>query len=661
MKHLKLLFAAIVALFAVACEQTAIEVVQPEVKLVEVAFEATTDETRIALDGNIATWEVGDKISVALVVSYYSMSYAEMEIRSASDISADGKKATFRGSIPTGSYYGVTALYPAQSINFNEATLDRGAIDNVFMSSYTSSNDNPVLTVTEGESVVVPISFSHLMHKMDFAITSENNDLNTNNIVVEISATSSGSPIEFVEKQTYNLRANSISVADSATSIFAYGTSANFSTMLFPFGTKTNVEFTFGVYIDGEKRYEVKKGPFSTFKMSAGKTTKVNLSLSDENSVTGGGEIVAEPITLSATKSTIKANGVDSATLSVATESGEVVTAQSTIYVNGSVLNGTTFLTTSAGSYTLYAERLGVRSNELVITAEEVTATGKTIVFAEGVTLTSGWYDVNKFGNGTQNGDVNMCWAAASSNMIQWWQDRYVAKGGTLPSTAINGEGTKDYGLNRKYELALMDMFYSEWDNSLQGPPTVEAIPWYFEGKNYGETASAGTQATPKTYGGYWSSVWSSIYPHLYHEYKYMFGWYTDLYVGEYSNNQAWDESWKDWNDSVTGDAAYAAFSARVVESIDRGIASLVIQPAGLSHAVTLWGYEIDNATQLVTRIWITDSDDLTKEPKTQLLNEYNLKAASGARYVEMYSTSGGYSDSKIISMCTLSAYGSAE
>ncbi|MBQ8775624.1 MAG: hypothetical protein IJZ50_07240 [Alistipes sp.] len=177
MKHLKLLFASLVALLAVACEQVAIETIQPEQKMVEVAFEATADETRVALDGNIATWEVGDRISVGLNSGFNSMSYAEMEIRSAGDISADGKKATFRGSIPTGSYYGVTALYPAQSINFNETTLDRSAVKNIYMRSVISSNDTPVFTASEGESVVVPISFSHLMHKMDFAITSENNGL----------------------------------------------------------------------------------------------------------------------------------------------------------------------------------------------------------------------------------------------------------------------------------------------------------------------------------------------------------------------------------------------------------------------------------------------------------------------------------------------------
>lgn len=177
-------------------------------------------------------------------------------------------------------------LYPAVESISNTVTLDRNAINNIYMSSYRKDDSNPVLKVTAGESSVVPISFSHLMHKMDFAITSEDNALDTSNIAIEISATSNGSPIAFTEKQTYDMRTNATSVAESANSIFAYGTSANFSTMLFPLGLTTNIKLTFGVYIDGEKRYEIEKGPFETLKMSAGKTTKVNLHLSADNGVT---------------------------------------------------------------------------------------------------------------------------------------------------------------------------------------------------------------------------------------------------------------------------------------------------------------------------------------------------------------------------------------
>ncbi|MBR5818773.1 MAG: IdeS/Mac family cysteine endopeptidase, partial [Alistipes sp.] len=130
-----------------------------------------------------------------------------------------------------------------------------------------------------------------------------------------------------------------------------------------------------------------------------------------------------KPITIEATVNTIKANGIDY-TMLIVTQDGANVTNKSTIYANGAVVNGNKFATTTPGTYTIYATKGTVTSNEITITATEVEG-GNSIVFAEGVDIASGWYDVNKKGAG-DNGDINMCWAAASANMIQWWQDRYV-------------------------------------------------------------------------------------------------------------------------------------------------------------------------------------------------------------------------------------------
>ena len=284
-------------------------------------------------------------------------------------------------------------------------------------------------------------------------------------------------------------------------------------------------------------------------------------------------------------------------------------------------------------------------------------AEGKSIVFVEGVTQSSGWYDVNKMGNGTLNGDINMCWAAASANMIQWWQDRYVAKGNTLPSTAVNGAGTVYVAAaGRKYELALMDMYHSQWNND-KGCHTTESIPWYFEGVNYGQTATAGSQAYPLTAGGYWTSVWSSVYPYLYHEYSYMFGWYTNLYTAEYTAYEHWGNG-----SSLTGVQRHKKFSDFIVQFIGRGIASMAVtlnSNGGLNHATTVWGYEMDNSTGLVTRLWITDSDDLISEPKQQLLNEYTVSYNSGEKFITLSSDSVRYGKCYVISLNPFSGYGS--
>lgn len=354
--------------------------------------------------------------------------------------------------------------------------------------------------------------------------------------------------------------------------------------------------------------------------------------ISDSVTVNVRMKIVEEqkPIEIEASALTIKANGVDYTKFTVM-QDGANITDLSTIYINGGVLNGNRFVTTTPGKYIVYAVKDEQKSNEVTISAEEVASTGKSIVFADGVTLTSGWYDVNKVGAG-DNGDINMCWAASASNIIQWWQDRYMEQGGTLPSTAITGPG-KDH-----YELALMDIYHSEWDNSLGGH-VEQAIPWYFEGKlNGGEYASAGTQAVPKSNGGYWLGVWDRIVSNMYCGYDY-FSYETFntayTYTVCYNNYYLWGNG-----SSLEGTDRLKYYTDLVVRAFDYGMASMTISLSSnissLHHAVTLWGYEIDNSTGLLTRVWVTDSDDLTTEPKGQILHEYTVSIGEGKSHIQL-------------------------
>ena len=275
--------------------------------------------------------------------------------------------------------------------------------------------------------------------------------------------------------------------------------------------------------------------------------------------------------------------------------------------------------------------------------------TGKSIVFVEGVSQESGWYDVNKVGRG-ENGDINMCWAASASNIIQWWQDRYVAAGNTLPPQAVTGAG-------KTYELALMEIFHTQWNND-KGGQVAEAVPWYFEGVDYGQTASKGSQAYPLSAhsGGHFKDVWSTIYPRLYHEYSYMFGWYKDLYVGDFNNYDIWGAG-----SGLMGEQRLRKFTELVVDFVDKGIASLTVSLSpnlrGLLHATTIWGYEIDHETGLLTRLWITDSDDLEKEPKKQLLNEYRVSVGSGNSHIKLSSNTVRYEACYAVSLTPVSGY----
>ena len=369
---------------------------------------------------------------------------------------------------------------------------------------------------------------------------------------------------------------------------------------------------------------------------------KYEEATSDSVTVTVRMQIVEEekPIEIEASTLTIKANGVDYTKFTV-TQDGANVTDNATIYVNGGVLNGNRFVTTTPGKYTVYAVKGEQKSNELTISAEEVTSTGTTIVFADGVTLTSGWYDVNKFKQG-DNGDIQMCWAASASNIIQWWQDRYVAMGGTLPATAVTGASTKTYDTGCKYQLALMDLFHEQWDN-MYGGFVFHAIPWYFEGKNVCSGWSSQAQPLAGNNGGYFTSA-----EFTYNDYV-DFGYTSDINGYGYWGNGT----------SLEGVDRLKKFSDIVVEVMDRGMASLTISLAenfmSLHHATTLWGYEIDNATGLLTRIWLTDSDDMISEPKTQILHEFTVSIGDGKSHVKLSCDSIRYKNVWVVGIIPVS------
>lgn len=342
--------------------------------------------------------------------------------------------------------------------------------------------------------------------------------------------------------------------------------------------------------------------------------------VSNELNITAEEYIEPEkPIELSASTTSITANGTDIISFTVI-QDGDNVTDQSEIYVNNNLISGNQFSTFTPGTYTAYAKKNEVISNEISFTAEAGSDTGTTIVFAEGVTVNSGWYDVNKVGMG-DNGDINMCWAASCSNIIQWWQDRYVAAGNTLPANAVTGPGA-----NGTYQLALMDMYHSLWDNS-RGGSIAMGIEWYFNGRNIEQYASPGSIAVPldENSGGYYKDIWESqILPNTYHDYIHVIVpgtiEFDNLISIDVNNYTVWGGG-----SGLSGIDRLKKFSDLVVEYMSRGMMSLTISlnaNGGLMHATTLWGYEIDNATGLLTKVWLTDSDDLETEPKTEILHE---------------------------------------
>ena len=220
--------------------------------------------------------------------------------------------------------------------------------------------------------------------------------------------------------------------------------------------------------------------------------------------------------------------------------------------------------------------------------------------WAYGVSRDGGWVDFDKDAvNQPYMDDEGMCWAAAASNVITWWEGHnaelltsttqpthnawdvyrlvYLNIGG-VPSNAfnwwINGISTDQYGVPQYGFGSVMDA--DVYDNTKDFD-----IQWYFD-------------------GGFLKDVYSTAEnPVL-------------LSVGN--------------SDSY-------ALCRRIVDAIESGYA-LVLSAS--SHALTLWGVEYEETDKgtVITKAWVTDSDDY----KSQLVesSEFSVKSGPDGNAVAM-------------------------
>lgn len=213
-------------------------------------------------------------------------------------------------------------------------------------------------------------------------------------------------------------------------------------------------------------------------------------------------------------------------------------------------------------------------------------------LFAPGVSETSGWYDTNKAFNSEDSG---LCWAATASNVIAWWLDTYRRGGGDLS------------GVPAQKPADIFQAFKTNWANL--GYDNAAGVNWYFTGKF--SSGSAPEELEIKNSGGYL---------------KHLDG------VG--GGNAAWgplNEIVGDWGVWKTKKAflnnmsgsyyeneplySLESFSKTIINQLSQGAAMLSVhQPNALvsstGHSITLWGCEYDEETKLVSKIFITDSDD---------------------------------------------------
>ena len=95
-----------------------------------------------------------------------------------------------------------------------------------------------------------------------------------------------------------------------------------------------------------------------------------------------------------------------------------------------------------------------------------------------------GWYDCNKVNpiEGTGSKDSNLCWAAASANLIYWWLDQNkenVARHG------YNGPHT----YNNSLDCDIFELFKNNFKN--EGNFVQTGLNWFFRGK-FGQSSKPG-------------------------------------------------------------------------------------------------------------------------------------------------------------------------
>lgn len=220
--------------------------------------------------------------------------------------------------------------------------------------------------------------------------------------------------------------------------------------------------------------------------------------------------------------------------------------------------------------------------------------------FLPGVSMESGWHDAEKQwkdANGIEV-DSNMCWAAQAASMTQYWQDWYVKAGNKLPDGTPTG-----YGASKRSDgivsCNIFETYKENWSNL--GGLAEFGLPWYFSGQPDTEYY---------THGYYQQSGWSKLM--------------TSGAGGYFSETHPTADSFFAQEDfyeyTVTdGGTSIQELTQELMRliTVDYSIVGLTIDfwnenPMSYygGHAVTLWGFDTDDTTNLISAIYITDSDD---------------------------------------------------
>jgi hypothetical protein len=180
------------------------------------------------------------------------------------------------------------------------------------------------------------------------------------------------------------------------------------------------------------------------------------------------------------------------------------------------------------------------------------------------------WHDANK----NWNGDSNLCWAGAASNILAW-----------------AGRGTPAYNT----ETAIFQYFKGNWTD--QGGLPWVGWQWWFNGTNAAKDVPGYAQLTRSDSGNFWSGVTFDNYVH---------------------------EKWYSPADHQT---------SNLMATVDNylhsgyGVTLGIYMPNGsdgwYGHALTAWGFNYtgQGGSRTYSSIYVTDSDDHVTALQNYLLS----------------------------------------
>lgn len=283
-------------------------------------------------------------------------------------------------------------------------------------------------------------------------------------------------------------------------------------------------------------------------------------------------------------------------------------------------------------AYTVYTMKQLFSAFSMISLAGVSMTTQASQIWADGVSETSGYIDYEKQKT-TGDGDDNLCWAASASNILDFWQQRYVVPTGTPTGKDI----------------------WAQFKNACQydvGGSFLTAVQWWIGGDYQGTTWTETAEGAENNRAAYWAAASEliapdgssqSVYP-IYTDIATFSGYYWDVipetWVRDADINT--NERHSHLSENFLWGCSYKEVSLAEVllEQFSEGMPiSLNLSSDGkttLGHTVTLWGmeYEEDAHGQITLKnLWITDSDDyktnlreisVTQEDETIYLTNYS-------------------------------------